>query len=174
MRLTRLTPKHTGRGTVCNMIRAATSDDLATLYAISPNDPGYFERCLDEKRLIVLASTEEGDCGCAMLTFNPRYSLYKKLGFPEIQDVAVIAAYRQRGLATKMIGYLETAAREEGYQGIGISVGLTKDYGPAQRLYAKLGYLPDGFGVTYDREAATAGQTYRLDDDLCLMLVKEF
>jgi len=29
----------------------------------------------------------------------------------------------------------------------GITVGLFDDYGPAQRLYAKRGYLPDGRGA---------------------------
>lgn len=155
-------------------LRQATPADISALYAISPNDAGYFERCLDEGRLIVLCSVEGVDCGCAMLTHAPRYNLYKRLKYPEIQDVAVLPEYRQRGLAAKMIAYLEDQARSSGYEGVGISVGLTKEFGPAQRLYVKLGYMPDGFGATYDREPVQAGQAYRLDDDLCLMLVKEF
>jgi hypothetical protein len=53
-------------------------------------------------------------------------------------------------------------------------VGLSADYGAAQRLYHKLGYEPDGNGVTYDRAPVTPGQKYPLDDDLALMLVKFF
>jgi hypothetical protein len=67
----------------------------------------------------------------------------------------------------------ETIALDQGAEKIGISVGLTKDYGPAQRLYFKLGYMPDGNGISYDREGITYGQTYVADDDLCLMMIKE-
>ncbi len=33
---------------------------------------------------------------------------------------------------------------------MGISVGLNQSYGPAQRLYVKKGYIPDGAGMCYD------------------------
>ena len=45
-------------------------------------------------------------------------------------------------------------------------------FGAAQRLYCKLGYIPDGNGVTYDREAVRAGDMRAVDDLLCLMMVK--
>ena len=51
-------------------------------------------------------------------------------------------------------------------------MGLYKDYGPAQKLYSKLGYSPDGNGITYKGQPAIAGQSYVLDDDLILWLTK--
>ena len=71
-----------------------------------------------------------------------------------------------------MVSAFENIARDQGYEQIGISVGLTKDYGAAQRLYVKLGYMPDGYGVTYDREGITAGASYAVDDNFTLMMVK--
>ena len=56
---------------------------------------------------------------------------------------------------------------------MGISVALGASYGPAQRLYATLGYMPDGNGVTYDRMAVGFGEMRPVDDDLCLMMVKD-
>jgi hypothetical protein len=33
--------------------------------------------------------------------------------------------------------------------GVGLYAGADGGYGPAQRLYVKRGYIPDGQGVTY-------------------------
>lgn len=154
-------------------LRAATPADIATLDAISPNEEGgYYERCLEEGRLVLLARVDGVDCGCAQLNFNPRYSLYKKLDYPEIQDVAVLPESRNRGIASTMISHLENAARDKGHEGIGISVAVTREFGPAQRLYFKLGYEPDGFGVTYDRTPVEGARLYA-PQELCLMLLKK-
>ena len=40
---------------------------------------------------------------------------------------------------------------------VGIGVGLYPDYGSAQRLYIKRGYLPDGHGATYNYESNMGG-----------------
>jgi len=46
------------------------------------------------------------------------------------------------------------------------------DYGNAQRLYVKLGYIPDGQGVIVGDTYPNAGDRVRLDDALVLYLVK--
>ena len=53
-----------------------------------------------------------------------------------------------------------------------IGVGLYSDYGPAQKLYFQLGFIPDGNGITYRGQPTIPGQSYPLDDDLLLWLVK--
>lgn len=59
-----------------------------------------------------------------------------------------------------------------GYKKIGLAVGLYADYGPAQKLYFKLGYIPDGFGITYEYAQVIPGQSYCVDDSLLLWLTK--
>jgi|GEM_PF-628303 len=113
------------------------------------------------------------DVGFGILNFEPKYTLYKKLEIPEIQDLNVIPDARQQGIATALVEAFEDLTRDQGLASIGISVGLTKDYGPAQRLYCKLGYMPDGNGIAYDRECVTYQQSYPADDDLCLMMIKD-
>lgn len=71
-----------------------------------------------------------------------------------------------------MIKWLENLANYEGYNQIGIGVGLYKDYGPAQQLYFQLGFIPDGNGASYKGQPITPGQSYPLDDDLILWLMK--
>ena len=154
-------------------LRPAVKDDIDTLNTLAANEAGYFERCFDEGRLILLARKGERDCGYGMLNFAPRYALYRKMGYPEIQDVNVHADCRREGIATQMIVHMEQVARDKGYEGVGISVGITREFGPAQRLYVKLGYEPDGFGVTIDRESVDAALAYH-PADLCLMMLKRF
>jgi GNAT superfamily N-acetyltransferase len=112
------------------------------------------------------------EVGYGFLNRKPKYRLYERLGIYEIQDLNVLPEHRGKGYATALIEHCEARARGEGCSDIGISVGLTRDYGPAQRLYCKLGYRPDGNGITYDRALLSHGDRVTLDDDLCLMMIK--
>ena len=158
-------------------LRTATESDIPALYSLyegmGKNDDGYFESCLKREYIILIASEEGQDVGFAMLNFTPKYALYKKLDIPEIQDLNVLPDARQKGIATTIVNKCEELAEEEGKAQIGISVPLNKSYGPAQRLYIKLGYMPDGNGITYDREQVSAEHRYAPDDDLCLMMLKD-
>ncbi len=54
----------------------------------------------------------------------------------------------------------------------GIGVGMVKDYGAAQVLYVKRGYVPDGRGMTYDNRQLQYGDTIIMDDAVVLHLMK--
>lgn len=139
-------------------------------------DADYFDQCLElqsqGKREVLIVSADGTDAGYAMLNWIPKYAPFKKLGIPEIQDLNVIPTLRQRGIATDFIKYCEEEARQRGYKEMGIAFGLHSSYGAAQRLYIKLGYIPDGQGATYDRKQIAYGDFKPVDDDLCLMLMK--
>lgn len=108
--------------------------------------------------------------GFCVLNYAPKYSLYQRLKTPEIQDVFVVPEARGQGVATSLITHCESVCETEM---IGISVPVSPDFGAAQRLYYKLGYQPDGNGVTYDREPCPHNSRVKLDDNLCLMMVKD-
>lgn len=108
--------------------------------------------------------------GFAVLNHAPRYALYKRLGIPEIQDIFVIESARKQGVATALIKHCETIAKTDM---VGISVPVSTQFGAAQRLYYKLGYVPDGNGVTYDRTIVPYGAAAPVDENLCLMMIKE-
>lgn len=158
-------------------IRQASEEDIPSLYDLygqmGKRDKGYFEACFDKECFILIASKANKDIGFGILNFNPKYNLYKKLEIPEIQDLNVIPDAREKGCATALLNAFETIAEDQGASRIGISVGLTKDFGPAQRLYIKHGYMPDGYGVSHDREGVEKGQKVAVDDDLALMMVKD-
>lgn len=158
-------------------IKQATIEDTSALYGLyhqmGKKDAGYFEALFEKECVILIAERENKVVGFGVLNFEPKYSLYKRLNIPEIQDLNVIPEMRQQGIATALIKEFEQIAKNSGAEHIGISVALTKEFGPAQRLYTKHGYIPDGNGVTFDRQPIQAHQPYVVDDDLCLMMVKE-
>jgi len=153
------------------IFRAATIDDVPALCALD-GDVAYHTRCLAE-RSIVIASRDSDDIGFAMINYNPQYSLYRKLNIPEIQDVFIKPDARQQGAGAALVLHCESMISTRGYEQAGICVALHSGFGAAQRLYAKLGYMPDGFGVTYDRQSVRAGEMRAIDDNLCLMMVKD-
>lgn len=58
------------------------------------------------------------------------------------------------------------------FEMIGLGVGMTADYGNAQRLYVHLGYIPDGRGLHYKCAPLKYGNQVTIDDDLVLFLKK--
>ena len=163
-------------------IRLAAVDDLPVLERMAldlgkAKDPQYFSLQYEAQeagvREIVLGVYEGQLIAYAILNWQPKYAFYLHHEIPEIQDLNVLSDFRQRGVASAMIAHCEARAIEKGRTQMGISFGLTRDYGPAQRLYVRLGYKPDGEGVTYDRKPVVSGDFKPVDDDLCLMLVKD-
>jgi hypothetical protein len=55
---------------------------------------------------------------------------------------------------------------------VGVGVGLYADYGAAQRIYARRGYLPDGRGIIHCNQPIEPGAVVRIDDDATLMLTR--
>lgn len=157
-------------------------DDIPRLYEMAlvmkaSKPDGYFDKSMElqgeGERLVFIGEYDGKDAGYCMLSWAPKYGFYRAMGYPEIQDLNVLPVFRQKGIATAMIAYCEGLAVANGLKNMGISVGLGTSYGPAQRLYVKLGYVPDGQGVTYDRKTVSFGEIRPVDDDLCLMMVKD-
>jgi ribosomal protein S18 acetylase RimI-like enzyme len=103
----------------------------------------------------------------------PKYKPYLQNNIPEIQDLKVLPDYRNRGIAQMLIATCEDIARHEGRKQVGISFSISPRYGIAQRLYIKLGYIPDGNGTSYDRIPVQDGAWHAVDEQHCLMLVKD-
>jgi GNAT superfamily N-acetyltransferase len=165
------------------LIRQVAPSDIQNLWALiealgHEKDTGYFEQCLerqDKGELLVLMVTLKksvGDVGYCILNWQPKYALFKKLGMPEVQDLNVLRKHRRQGIGRTVIRYCEDLARQKGYTDMGIGVGLDSSYGPAQRLYIKMGYIPDGSGVSYDRKQVEIGALRPLDDNFCLMMTR--
>jgi len=152
-------------------IRSAYQPDVKILLTLRAGDEDYMGRSVAE-RDVFIASYDGRDVGFVMLNWRPLYNLYRKLDIPEIQDLFVIDDARRKGVGAAMIAHCENLIRDDDHTHAGISVGLHAGFGAAQHLYARMGYIPDGYGVTYDRQPVKAGEMRAVDDNLCLMLVK--
>jgi hypothetical protein len=56
---------------------------------------------------------------------------------------------------------------------VGLGVGLYTDYGAAQRLYVRRGYVPDGRGLSSNNRPVKPGTYIRVDDSLVLMMTRK-
>ena len=56
---------------------------------------------------------------------------------------------------------------------VGIGFGVTADYGIAQQIYVRRGYIPDAHGLFCGAKPLTHGQQITVDDSLALYLTKK-
>lgn len=122
---------------------------------------------------VVVCVPDVGAVGYATLLYKSHYPNFSKCGIPEITDLNVIEKFKGRGLAGKMLDYLENFAKEKGYAKIGLGVGLYEGYGAAQKLYIKRGYIPDGAGIFYDNKPVVPYEPYPIDDSIALYMVRD-
>jgi GNAT superfamily N-acetyltransferase len=162
-------------------IRSATLNDLPRLHAIATqmgttHEQQYFERCLHEqghqRRLLLVAESNAVLAGYVQMIWNPEYAPFRALAIPEIQDLNIIPQWRRQGLGRLMVEHCEAQARAAGKTEVGIGVGLYARFGAAQRLYVKMGYIPDGAGICYDEIPVKLGELRAIDDFLTLKLIK--
>ena len=127
----------------------------------------------DAGECVVMVCEYDGEpAGYVSLYWNAEWGAYKNMNIPEIVDFNVLVKFRRRGLGHIMMNVCEQLAATHSDR-ICLGVGLYRDYGTAQRMYVKRGYVPDGSGVWYGAENAVPGENYCLDDDLILFLSKE-
>jgi GNAT superfamily N-acetyltransferase len=139
------------------------------------NDINYLVRCLEslpQERLVIVAAVDGHDNGLCVVNFIPSYPLFRRLDIPEIQDLNVHPDARGQGVGAVLVRAAEDAARAQGATQVGIGVGVTAAYGPAQRLYVKMGYVPDGAGVSVDNIPLRPGAIRAVDDAERLYMVK--
>ncbi|SEF46478.1 GNAT family N-acetyltransferase [Paenibacillus sp. UNC499MF] len=139
-------------------------------------EAAYYDQCLHENvlgtRVTLLAFVEETLVGCGHLKVESEYAYFREGRIPEINDLNVFPDYRRNGIGNKLLEQFEALASED-FHRIGLGVGLYKDYGAAQRIYCRRGYVPDGNGLMSGNREAAAGETVRVDDDLLLYLIKD-
>lgn len=136
----------------------------------------YLQEQLRSERLIWVAYVEKQCAGYVTLKWQSQYQPFAMSCIPEIMDLNVLPPFRKKGIGSKLLTLAEQqAATKSATVGIGVGLygGPDGGYGPAQQLYVKRGYIPDGKGVTYHYQPATPGRDFPLDDDLVLWFTKK-
>jgi hypothetical protein len=85
--------------------------------------------------------------------------------------VAIVWESNYAGFRSRAIPLVHV--RDRGIATLGITVGLFDEYGPAQRLYGRRGYIPDGRGACRGQRPLSKGMQVIMDDDLIIWLTKD-
>ena len=123
-------------------------------------------------RDVYVARTTGQFAGYLTICWKSSYEPFRKANIPEITDFNVLPKFRRMGIGTRLMDKAEDEiARVSPIAGIG--VGMTPEYGAAQKLYALRGYVPDGLGLYWKNHPVAYGEVVQVDDDLALYLTKK-
>lgn len=123
-------------------------------------------------RDVYVAFVEGEFAGYLTICWESSYQPFFVKSIPEIVDFNVLPKFRRMGIGTQLMDRAEREiAKKSSVAGIG--VGMTPDYGPAQRLYVLRGYIPDGLGLHWRDHHIHDHEDIIVDDELALYLTKE-
>ena len=162
-------------------IRELAAGDVPSIVAAFaslgwPKPASLYARYLEEQaagaRDLRIALVDGAFAGYVTVKWQSSYAPFQEAAIPEIQDFNVLPERRRNGLGSALLDEVERRiGRRSKLAGIG--VGLDADYGAAQRLYVRRGYVPDGRGVTWRNQRLRHGDRMRVDDDAVLWLTRD-
>ena len=131
----------------------------------------YLVEQMSDAREVYVAFIENQFAGYLTVCWTSSYPPFREAQIPEIVDFNVLPKFRRQGIGTTLMDRAEREITKVS-QVAGIGVGLTPDYGAAQRLYVLRGYVPDGRGLYQKNHFPVHGERVLVDDDLALFLTK--
>src|SRR5688500_10207574 len=155
------------------LIRLLESDDIPQIarafQALGWDKPAsQYERYLMEQVLeirdVYVAFIAGGFVGYLTICWTSSYEPFRKAKIPEIVDFNVLPEFRRQGIGTQLMDKAESEIAEVS-RIAGIGVGMTPDYGAAQRLYVLRGYVPDGRGLWHKGHHLKYGEEITVDDN---------
>ena len=135
----------------------------------------YTQRLKDvaEGKCVALVAEYKGNvAGYFNVYPNTMCGLYGGKGYPELIDLGVLKKYRKHGIGNILMQVAEDVARQYADMAI-IGVGLHRDYGAAQRMYIKRGFIPDGTGVWWQNKPLEPYADFKNDDEAAIYMYKK-
>jgi GNAT superfamily N-acetyltransferase len=111
--------------------------------------------------------------GYVAIVWESNYAGFRRRGIPLVHQLGVAGPFRRQGVATLLMDAAEQLARDRGIARLGITAGLFDEYGPAQRIYGRRAYIPDGRGACQGQRPLSKGMRVTIDDDLIMWLSKD-
>jgi ribosomal protein S18 acetylase RimI-like enzyme len=131
----------------------------------------YWRESLADARQVLLVEYSGQFAGYVCILWESEYPPFREAGIPEIVDFNVLIKFRRMKIGSALMEAAEQRiARRAPVAGIGVCMHV--DYGAAQVLYARRGYVPDGRGIYYRDHYPQHGEQVGNDDDLVLHLTK--
>ncbi|WP_254778172.1 GNAT family N-acetyltransferase [Paenibacillus sp. cl141a] len=103
----------------------------------------YIQEQNNGERVTLIAEVDGEFVGYVNVIWRSYYPSFKEQNIPEINDFNVLIKYQRLGIGSKLMDRAEEIISQRSSI-VGIGVGLFSDYGKAQVLYVKRGYVPDG------------------------------
>ena len=132
----------------------------------------YFKEQESGEREVLVAEVEGALAGYITILSCAKQGPFAEI-YPELSDFNVFEPFQNQGIGNLLLEEAEKRVRLISDK-VTLGVGLHSGYGPAQRLYIKRGYIPDGTGVWYRNQPLEMNATIQNNDDLVLYLSKEF
>ena len=135
----------------------------------------YEQRLKDvaDNKCVALVAEYKGEvAGYFNVYPNTMCSSFGGQGFPELIDLGVFKKYRNHGIGNILMQVAEDIAKKYADTVI-IGVGLHRDYGAAQRMYVKRGYVPDGSGIWWQGKPLEPYADLKNDDEAALYMAKK-
>jgi len=124
-------------------------------------------------KCVALVAEYKGNiAGYFNVYFNTMCSLFGGQGYPELIDLGVLKKYRNHGIGNILMQVAENISRKYG-DIVVIGVGLHRDYGAAQRMYVKRGFIPDGSGIWWRGKPLEPYADMKNDDEVTLYMTKK-
>ncbi len=131
----------------------------------------YYREQEESVRLVFIAEYDGDVKGQCTLVLHPSEGPWGGKDIPEIVDLTVFFDIHGKGIGTKLLDVAESEASKIS-DTVFLAVGVHSGYGPAQRIYVKRGYIPDGSGVWYQGKVLDQYAPCVNDDDLLLFMSK--
>ncbi len=132
----------------------------------------YLSEQTEGKRAVLIAEVKDEFAGYLTIIRQSDFLPFREKDIPEIVDFNVLIKFRNQGIGAKLLKTAENLIAEN-YKTVGIRVGLTPDYGAAQRMYVRRGYVPDGLGISQNGSFLKYGDKITVTDELNLSFTKE-
>ena len=164
--------------TICSIRKMQESDiqDLSRGF-ISQGWPSreeiltrYFKEQESGEREVLVAEVEGAVAGYITILPDAKQGPFAGMA-PELSDFNVFEPFQNQGIGNLLLEEAEKRVRLISDK-VTLGVGLHSGYGPAQRLYIKRGYIPDGTGVWYQNHQPAMNAVCEDIGELILYLSK--
>ena len=130
----------------------------------------YFKEQESGEREVLVAEVEGAVAGYITILPCAKQGPFAEI-YPELSDFNVFEPFQNQGIGNLLLEEAEKRVRLISDK-VTLGVGLHSGYGPAQRLYIKRGYIPDGTGVWYQNHQPAMNAVCEDIGELVLYLSK--
>ena len=130
----------------------------------------YFLEQKSKEREVLVAEIDGVVAGYVTILPSAKHGPFAEV-YPELSDFNVFEPFRNQGVGNQLLEEAEKRVKLISNK-VTLGVGLHLGYGPAQRLYIKRGYIPDGTGVWYQNHQPAMNAVCEDIGELVLYLSK--